>query len=77
MRYKKLVTDVESHASAVGDRERRIALYKSNHQQQQYKTSTCRYHQPFCLPDRYRIKENIKMEWTGTKREDFYIYINA
>ena len=64
-----------THNDTFWGNPRRIKLYKSNHQQQQYKTSTCRYHQPFCLPDRYRIKENIKMEWTGTKREDFYIYI--
>ena len=32
-RYKKLFTHVESHASAVNARERRIALYKSDQQQ--------------------------------------------
>ena len=32
----KLVTHVESHASAVSARERRIALYKSDQQQQQH-----------------------------------------
>ena len=35
-RYKKLFTHVESHASAVSLLERRIALYKSDHQQQQH-----------------------------------------
>ena len=34
MRYKKLVTPVESHVSAVSAWEWRIALYKSNHHHQ-------------------------------------------
>ena len=35
-RYKKLVTQVESHASTVSVQERRIALYKSNHHRHHY-----------------------------------------
>ena len=35
MRYKKLVTHVESHARAKFARERRIALHKSDQQRQQ------------------------------------------
>ena len=35
---KKLVTHVESHASAVTARERRLALYKSYQQQQEDNT---------------------------------------
>ena len=35
MRYKKLLTHVESHASAVSAREQSIVLYKSDQQQQQ------------------------------------------
>ena len=35
MRYKKLVTHVESHARAEFARERRIALHKSDQQRQQ------------------------------------------
>ena len=33
--FKKLATHVESYASTVSIQERRIALYKSNQQQQQ------------------------------------------
>ena len=40
MRYKKLVTLVESHASTESARERRIALYESD---RQYPSDACRH----------------------------------